>query len=110
MNISNIIMGQRIRAARKARGIKAEKLAESVGIAVESIGHIECGSRKPSLGTLYRIAEALDVSLDYLTGRTESSTETIICDCAEHHDLTSEQKQMLMELSSNMIPVIKKRL
>lgn len=110
MNISNIIMGQRIRATRKARGIKAEALAEAVGIAVESIGHIECGARKPSLETLYRIAEALDVSLDYLTGRTESSVEMMVRDCAEHHDLTSEQKQMLMELSNNMIPVIKKRL
>lgn len=108
-DISNIVMGQRIRAARKARNVKADELAEAVGIAVESIGHIECGARRPSLMTLFRIAETLDVSLDYLTGRTDDSTETVISDCADHQDLTPEQKSLLLELSSSLIPVIKKR-
>ncbi len=109
MDISNIVMGQRVRAARRSRGMKADTLAEAVGVAVESIGHIECGARRPSLVTLFRIAETLNVSLDYLTGRTESSAQLAVSDCADHNNLTPEQKALLLELSNGLIPVIKKR-
>ena len=40
MELSAIIMGQRVRAARQAKKMKTEELAEKVNIAVESIGHI----------------------------------------------------------------------
>ena len=54
MEVSAIIMGQRVRAARQAKKMKTEELAEKVNIAVESIGHIECGARKPAAAPLYR--------------------------------------------------------
>ena len=109
MEVSAIIMGQRVRAARQAKKMKTEELAEKVNIAVESIGHIECGARKPSLNLLFNIAEVLEVSLDYLTGRTPTTTEAIIHEFADHNDLTPDQTQMLLELSKSMIPIIKKR-
>lgn len=109
MEISAIIMGQRIRSARKSREMSTEELAEKVGVAVESIGHIECGARKPSLSLLFKIAEALNASLDYLTGRTSESSDSLLHECAEHNGLTPDQEQMLLELSRSMIPIIKKR-
>lgn len=109
MEISAILMGQRIRSARKSKQMSTEELAEKVGVAVESIGHIECGARKPSLNLLFKIAEVLDASLDYLTGRTENAGDALLHECAEHNGLTPEQEQMLMELCRSMIPIIKKR-
>ena len=109
MEISAILMGQRIRSARKAKEMSTEELAEEVGVAVESIGHIECGARKPSLNLLYNIAEVLGASLDYLTGRTENSSEALVHDFADNSELTREQEQMLLELCRSMIPIIKKR-
>lgn len=109
MEISAILMGQRIRSARKAIGMNTDELAEKVGVAVESIGHIECGARKPSLNLLYNIAEVLGASLDYLTGRTENSSDTVLHECADHNELTAEQEQILLELCRSMIPIIKKR-
>ena len=109
MEISAIIMGQRVRSARKAKEMSTEELAEKVNVAVESIGHIECGARKPSLTLLFNIAEVLGVSLDYLTGRTESTGDTLLHECAEHNDLPLEQEHMLLELARSMIPIIKKR-
>ena len=108
MEISAILMGQRVRSARKAKEMSTEELAEKVGVAVESIGHIECGARKPSLNLLYNIAEVLGVSLDYLTGRTENSSDALLHECADSNDLTGEQEQMLLELCRSMIPIIKK--
>ncbi len=109
MEISTIILGQRVRSARKAKGMTTEELAEKVGVAVESIGHIECGARKPSLTLLYNIALALDTSLDYLTGITHGSNDALLQDCAKHNDLTPEQTQLLLELARSMAPIIKKR-
>ena len=109
MEISAILMGQRVRAARKMKQMNTDELAEKVGVAVESIGHIECGARKPSLTLLFNIAEVLEVSLDYLTGRTENSSEALLHDFADNSELSSEQEQMLLELCRSMIPIIKKR-
>ena len=108
-HISAILMGQRVRAARKMKQMNTDELAEKVGVAVESIGHIECGARKPSLTLLFNIAEVLEVSLDYLTGRTENSSDTLFHECADHNGLTPDQEQMLLELCRSMIPIIKKR-
>ena len=43
------------------RQMTAEQLAEQLGIAAESLGHIECGNRRPSLTLLYTISVILDV-------------------------------------------------
>ncbi len=37
-----------------------------------SIAHFETGSRKPSFDTLRRLANALDVTTDYLLGRSDN--------------------------------------
>ena len=107
MDMNIIVMGQRVRAARKLRNMTAEALAEKIGIAVESLGHIECGARKPSLQTLYNIALTLDVSMDYLVGRSLSPIETVVQSCLSESGLTVEQEQLLIDLMRNIIPVIK---
>ena len=66
MDIDFTLTGQRIREARQCRGWTADVLAEKVGLATESLRHIENASSKPSLQTLFRIATELDVSLDYI--------------------------------------------
>ena len=38
-----VTIGQRIRSARKMRGMNADELAVKIGIAVESLGHIAYG-------------------------------------------------------------------
>ena len=70
MSMDKALIGQRIRAARNLRGMKAAVLAEQIEITTESLGHIECGVRGPSLQTLIRISDVLEVSLDYLVGKT----------------------------------------
>lgn len=59
-------IGQRIRKARKARGISQEELAESVGISTTHMSHIETGNTKLSLPVLVKLSSALEVSTDSL--------------------------------------------
>lgn len=109
MDINKVAMGQRIRAVRKEKNISSEVLAEQVNIAVESLWHIENGARKTSLQTLCNIAEALDVSIDYILGRVESPSLAIVQSVSSEHNLSEEQTRMLKDLCESMIPIIKKR-
>ncbi len=59
-------LGIRIRQARKERHVTQEQLGELCELSTAHIGHIERGTRIPSIDTLFRIAQALDVSMDYL--------------------------------------------
>ena len=59
-------MGKRIRHARKNKKLSQEQLAEICSLSAAHIGHIERGTRIPSLDTLFKISQALDVSLDYI--------------------------------------------
>lgn len=59
-------LGQRIRSARQHRGMTQDSLGEACGLSTAHIGHIERGTRIPSLDTLFRIACTLEVSVDSL--------------------------------------------
>ncbi|MBE6985466.1 MAG: helix-turn-helix transcriptional regulator [Ruminococcaceae bacterium] len=69
-------IGQRIRKARKARGLSQEALAERVEISVTHMSHIETGNTKLSLAVLVDLAIALDVSTDELLFDNQVNSKT----------------------------------
>ncbi len=71
-------MGGRIRAARKKRGITQDRLGEICGISTAHIGHIERGTRIPSVDTLFRISSELEISLDHLFFDSQNGYENIL--------------------------------
>lgn len=54
--------GERIRAAREARGLTMADLARSAGISAGAVSRIERGERAPGSVTLRRLAQALGVT------------------------------------------------
>ena len=64
--------GQRLREIRRRRDLEQAVLAEIARVPTSSISHFERGKHKPSLDTLIRLADGLDVSIDYLVGRADS--------------------------------------
>lgn len=71
---------ERLRAAREMRGWSQSDLAQEAGMPPSSIAHFETGSRKPSFDTLRRLANALEVTTDYLLGRVEDPSLTEAAD------------------------------
>lgn len=65
------IFPERLKAARDLRGWNQSELAQRAKMPPSSIAHFESGSRKPSFDTLRRLANALEVTTDYLLGRVE---------------------------------------
>lgn len=61
-------VGERIRAARKAKGLTQKALAEACGIAEPTIRRYELGKLNPKYETLEKIARALDTSASELRG------------------------------------------
>ena len=59
-------MGLRIKLTRKERNVTAEKLAEMVGVSVQTISNIENGRKGVSLKVFFNICKSLKISSDYL--------------------------------------------
>ena len=61
-------LGRRIKQLRKSKKITQEKLAEMIDVDFGYISKIEVGLNFPSIRTLNKIAEALDVDIaDFFT-------------------------------------------
>ena len=59
-------LGQRIKAVRQNKTLTQDNLAEMVGCNTSHISNIENNYTKLSLNVLVAIANALDISVDYL--------------------------------------------
>ncbi len=55
--------GRRVAAVRKSRGLTQQELAEHINMSVVAIAYIETGKRWARLGTLTKIADALQVDV-----------------------------------------------
>jgi len=59
-------LGRRIRAERRKQDLTQEKLAEMAEISDSFMGHIERGGRTLSIETLAKLANALNLSIEYI--------------------------------------------
>lgn len=57
-------IGRRLAAHRTRRGIRVADLARGVGVTPSLISQIERGQSRPSVSTLFALAQALDVPVD----------------------------------------------
>lgn len=62
---------KRLNETRKSKGFTAQRMADLLGLALRSYQFYESGKRSPSLDTLVKIADILEVSTDYLLCRDE---------------------------------------
>lgn len=56
-------VGKKVKWERTKRGLSQEKLAELSGISPNYVGDIERGSSSPTLEVVYRISQALGMSI-----------------------------------------------
>jgi transcriptional regulator with XRE-family HTH domain len=57
-------IGERLARLRAERGVKVSALARAVGVSPSLISQIERGQSRPSVSTLFELAQALDVPVD----------------------------------------------
>lgn len=87
-------IGERIKKARKAKGIKQRKLAEKIGTTPQTICRYESDGRRPKTDTMLKIAEVLGVPTSDLLGEPRPTTP---------HDHTESRLNQLMEECGELI-------
>ncbi|HEX8443504.1 MAG TPA: helix-turn-helix transcriptional regulator [Allosphingosinicella sp.] len=92
--------GERLVAAREARELSQTELAQKAGLQPAAIGHFERSRRKPSFANVRALAKALNVSSDYLLGRTAEMQGATTAFRGEEQlsDADREHIQMMIEL------------
>jgi len=66
------IFAIRLKFAREKRNLNQTELAKLASLQPAAIGHFEKNRRKPSFANVRALAKALNISSDYLLGRSAS--------------------------------------
>ena len=66
----SVKFGDRMMQARKEKGLSREELAEKIGTSGPIVGRYERNDMMPSVEIATNISEALEVSLDFLVGKS----------------------------------------
>jgi len=64
-------IGEHIALIRKRKGISQSALGKQAGTSGDIIGRYERGVMTPSIDVIIKIADTLEVSIDYLVGKTD---------------------------------------
>lgn len=104
---SSDVFSARLRAAREKRGLTQSELAKRAGLQMSAISHFETGTRKPSFDNLRRVADALDVTTDYLLGRTEEFDGSAAAGKIYRHGANLSSTDL--ELTEQFIKLLEKR-
>lgn len=88
---------ERLRKARKTRGLTQARVAELLEISPRVYNRWERGTSVPKLDTVVKIAELLEVTVDALVGRTELGDGVPRIRNPKLHELYSEIDQLTDE-------------
>jgi len=81
LNYLDMEFKDRLKLARKEKGISQSKLAEMIDVHVTNISRYERGENKPTSRVLTRLADALGISTDFLmSGSADEVADAAISD------------------------------
>ncbi|MCE2397077.1 helix-turn-helix transcriptional regulator [Candidatus Poribacteria bacterium] len=63
--------GERLMTVRKKKKLSQAEVGKEIGISGDAYGRYERGEVRPTIEMAVKIAQAMNVSLDYLTGATD---------------------------------------
>src|SRR6266498_844690 len=79
----SVNIGERLRELREARNISMRALATRSGLSANALSMIERGKVSPSVGTLYKIADALGVSITSFFGSDTERKQVVFLKAEE---------------------------
>lgn len=105
------IFRKRLQEARDRRELSQDELAKRANLQPSAISHFETGARKPSFDNLKRLSDALEVSSDYLLGRTNEPDGIIEGDTLyrDYENLTSNEREIARDFMASLAKRSNKR-
>lgn len=96
--------GKRLVQARKKKGISQEELAAQLNTKGPVIGRYERDEMKPSIDAATKMAQLLEVSLDWLVGTTDVELDTNTVKRIQDIDrLDLKDKELVFEFLDSFI-------
>ena len=77
-HMNNTLIPERLKSARERLNLTKAEAARRIGLTAASYVRYEAGDRNPSLQVLISIAERLETSLAYLTGKTDDISPDVV--------------------------------
>lgn len=68
---------ERLKNLRKQAGLTQVDVARELGISQQAYASWECGVKKPTQENLVKIAQILNVSVDYLVGNSDEKSDEL---------------------------------
>ena len=97
-------VGSRLLQARKKKGISQEELAKHLGTKGPAIGRYERNEMNPSIEAATKMAQILEVSLDWLVGATDAELDTAtIHRIQDISRLSQKDKDLVFEFLDSFI-------
>jgi transcriptional regulator with XRE-family HTH domain len=72
------LVGERVRMVRKKRGLSLTDISQRTGITESALEEIESGDTEPPLGTVIKLAKALEMKMGYFISGEETRPFTIV--------------------------------
>jgi transcriptional regulator with XRE-family HTH domain len=100
---------EQLKALREARKLTQARLSELIGVNSRAYNRWERGGIVPQLDTLIKLADALNVSLDELSGRSTAASEPAVHNPKLHallkevDALPDEDQQALVILMDSLV-------
>ena len=93
------ILGEKLKAARKAAGLSQKELAEAVGAKHNSVSNWENGLNSPSTNTILELCRVLNIQPNELYGTQPEPDDFTYALYNETKDLTEENKNKILEMA-----------
>lgn len=97
-----MLVGARLREARKNKNLSQEQLGELLGLSKSAISLYESEKRNPNLENIVEMMYILGVSADYLLG-TDVIVEIKNASAPKYQTLTKEEMAFINELRKDRI-------
>lgn len=97
-----MLVGSRLREARKEKGLTQEALGNMIGVGKSAICCYEKETRNPTLESIVELIDVLGVSADYLLG-TDVIVETNAKDVPKYRTLRNEEITFIDEIRKDKI-------
>jgi transcriptional regulator with XRE-family HTH domain len=93
------MFSERLKSLRKASGLLQQDMADKIGITKSAYGYYEQGKTIPDVITARKIADILDVSVDYLLGNSDFKKAPELTP-KDEKDIEKTLEQMVADLES----------
>lgn len=102
-SVADLALGQRLKAWREFRGFTQAEVERRGGLAHNALSRIEKGTVSPKLGTLERIANALELSVEELHLRMPPTSPSFVSDRPSIYQLNQLIEELPQEKQAGVI-------